>query len=98
MIRILRCTTTILIVLMFFASGLFGQQSRGTLRGVVRDELGGLVSGAGITLIAANGDQKIATAGDNGEYIFDGLNPGKYNVSAASKGFAPTAQIPLEVV
>ncbi|HEY0348971.1 MAG TPA: carboxypeptidase-like regulatory domain-containing protein [Pyrinomonadaceae bacterium] len=97
MIRILRRTSTIFIALMFFANCLVAQQSRGTLRGVVRDELGGLVSGAVITLTAATGDRKIATAGDNGEYLFDGLNPGKFNVAAAAKGFASTEQMPVEV-
>src|SRR6266513_3163075 len=97
MIRILRRTATILIALMFFASCLVAQQSRSTLRGVVRDELGGLVSGAVITLTAANGEQKSATAGDNGEYAFAGLIPGKYRVAAAAKGFAPTDQLPVDV-
>src|SRR6266550_9082194 len=97
MIRILRRTATIPIALMFFASCLVAQQSRGTLRGVVRDELGGLVSGAVITLTAANGEQKLATADGNGEYLFDGLNPGKYNVAAAAKGFASSEQMPGEV-
>src|SRR5256714_7526074 len=97
MIRILLRTSTTFITLMFFANCLVAQQSRGTRRGVVRDELGGLVSGAVITLTAANGDRKMGTAGDNGEYIFDGLNPGKYNVTGAAKGFAPTDQMPVEV-
>src|SRR5437763_10778927 len=97
MIRILRRTATILLAMMFFASCLVAQQSRGTLRGVVRDELGGLVSGAIITLTAANGQQKLATADGNGEYLFDGLNPGKYSVAAAAKGFAATEQMPVEV-
>lgn len=97
MIRILRRPATILIALIFFASCLVAQQSRGTLRGVVRDELGGLVSGAVITLVAANGQQKSATAGANGEYVFDGLNPGTYNAAATAKGFAPTEQMPIEV-
>jgi hypothetical protein len=34
---------TALVGLTLFATPLFAQQSRGTLRGVVKDELGGLV-------------------------------------------------------
>ena len=39
---------------------LLAQQARGTLRGVVKDELGGLVAGANITLTNANGEPKTA--------------------------------------
>jgi hypothetical protein len=67
------------------------------LRGVVKDELGGLVAGANVTLTNANGEPKTATANANGEFVFDGLTPGKYNASAVAKGFAATEPMPVEV-
>jgi Carboxypeptidase regulatory-like domain len=82
---------------MLFVTPLLAQQSRGTLRGVVKDELGGLVPGATVTLTSANGEPKTATANSDGEFVFDGLAPGKYNASAVAKGFAATEQSPIEV-
>ena len=90
-------TTTILIAMMLFAVNLWGQQGRGTLRGVVKDEFGALVLGASVTLTAANGEQKTATAGSDGEYVFDGLAPGKYRVTAAAKGFAATEEKDIDM-
>ncbi len=83
--------------LMLSATPLLAQQSRGTLRGIVKDELGGLVSGATVTLTSASGEQKTATANGNGEYAFDGLSAGTYKVSANAKGFATTEQTPVNI-
>jgi hypothetical protein len=83
--------------LMLSATPMFAQQSHGTLRGVVKDELGGLVPGANVTLTSAGGDPKTATANANGEFVFNALTPGKYNASAAAKGFAATEQVPVDV-
>jgi hypothetical protein len=88
---------TALVGLMLFATPMFAQQSRGTLRGMVKDELGGLVPGAVVTLTNASGEAKTATANANGEYVFDGLLPGKYNASAVAKGFAATEQTPIDI-
>src|SRR4029077_2630765 len=63
----------------------------------VKDELGGLVPGATVTLTNANGEPKTATANANRELISDGLAAGKYNASAVAKGFAATDQTPIEV-
>ncbi|HYX31206.1 MAG TPA: carboxypeptidase-like regulatory domain-containing protein [Pyrinomonadaceae bacterium] len=88
---------TALFGLTLSATLLFGQQSRGGLRGVVKDELGGLISGATVTLTAANGEQKTTTANANGEYVFDGLTTGQYNLAAVAKGFAATEQPSVEI-
>jgi hypothetical protein len=87
--------TLMAIALLFTTS--VAQQSRGVLRGVVKDELGGLVSGATVTLTAATGEQKTATANANGEYTFEGLAAGTYNVAATANGFAPTEQRPISI-
>src|SRR5215831_13165094 len=85
----------VVIALLLTAS--FAQQPRGTLRGVVKDELGGLVAGATVTLTGQNGEQKTATADANGEYVFDGLPIGAYNLSASASGFAVTEQMPISI-
>src|SRR6185295_12364415 len=93
----LKMLATAFAGLMLCASPLLAQQTRGILRGVVKDELGGLVSGATVTLAAANGEQKTATANANGEYAFEGLAAGTYNVSAIAKGFAATEVTPVNI-
>src|SRR5258705_13345754 len=66
------------------------QQTRGTLRGVIKDELGGTIVGATVTLTEANGVEKTATTNGEGAYVFNGLAPGKYSLRATAKGFADT--------
>lgn len=96
-INILRMIAPALLGLTLLATPLFAQQSRSTLRGVVKDELGGLVPGANVTLTNAAGEPKAATANANGEFVFDGLTAGKYQASAVARGFAATEQVPIEV-
>src|SRR5436190_7141011 len=88
---------TAFVGLALLATPSFAQQSRGGLHGVVKDELGGLVPGAIVTLTAPTGEKKTATANGNGEYAFDGLAAGTYNVTATSKGFAATELTPVNV-
>src|SRR5258705_6260433 len=64
------------------------QQTRGTLRGVIKDELGGTIVGATVTLTEANGVEKTATTNGEGAYAFSALAPGKYSLRAAATGFA----------
>jgi len=90
-------TLVVISLLLFGATVIIAQQSRGSLRGVVKDELGGLVSGATVILTAANGEQKTTIADGNGQYVFEGLLAGNYNVAAAAKGFAQTDPVPVEI-
>src|ERR1041385_4540382 len=65
------------------------QQRAGSLRGQVSDELGGLVVGATVTIIASDGTQKTAVTNAEGIYSFTSLPPGPYSIRVASSGFAP---------
>ena len=65
------------------------QQRAGSLRGQVSDELGALVVGATVTLIAADGTQKSAVTNAEGVYSFSSLPPGSYTIRVASSGFSP---------
>jgi len=65
------------------------QQRAGSLRGQVTDELGGLVVGATVTLVAADGTQKTATTNSEGVYTFNGVAPGAYTLRVVAAGFSP---------
>src|ERR1044072_5134243 len=64
------------------------QQARGTLRGLITDELGPAIVGANVTLTDANGVEKKTTTNGEGVYSFAGLAPGKYKLQANAPGFA----------
>jgi Carboxypeptidase regulatory-like domain/TonB dependent receptor-like, beta-barrel len=78
-----------LCVLLSMMAGL-AQQTRATLRGVIKDELGGTIVGATVTLTDAVGLEKTATTNGEGVYVFSGLAPGKYFLRAIATGFAAT--------
>jgi hypothetical protein len=86
--NILRQTLGIALVIVLFAVVGLSQQTRGTLRGVIKDELGATIVGATVTLTDANGVEKTATTNGEGAYVFNGLAPGKYTVHAIAAGFA----------
>jgi Carboxypeptidase regulatory-like domain/TonB dependent receptor len=90
--------SSILLVVLLAAVFALGQQARGTLRGVVKDELGGTVTGATVTLIDQSGAVKTATTNAEGAYVFNGLTPGKYTISASAIGFAVTDEAEVDVV
>src|SRR5258705_13152274 len=85
------------LVMMLFATVGFAQQTRGTLRGVIKAELGGTIVGATVTLTDANGVEKTATTNGEGAYVFSGLAPGQYSLRAAAKGFADADETEVDL-
>ena len=73
------------------------QQRAGSLRGQVTDELGALVVGATVSLVAADATQKNATTNNDGVYTFNGVAPGAYTLRVVSPGFAPYEKAELTV-
>ncbi|HEU4710501.1 MAG TPA: carboxypeptidase regulatory-like domain-containing protein [Pyrinomonadaceae bacterium] len=73
------------------------QQARGTLRGVIIDELGAVIVGANVTLTDTSGAQKKTTTNAEGVYTFNGLAPGKYSLQANAPGFAPSDEKQIDV-
>src|ERR1700735_1911018 len=61
------------------------------LRGTVTDPSGALVPGAVVTLRGA-GPETSATTGDNGQYSFVTVQPGKYSIRVTAKGFTVSEQ------
>jgi hypothetical protein len=83
--------------LALFAAVSFGQQGRGSLRGVVADEFGASIVGATVTLMDATGTAKTATTNNEGVYSFTNLAPGKYTVVAVATGFALTEGAEIDI-
>src|SRR5215207_1830233 len=73
------------------------QQGRGTLRGLITDELGAAIVGANVTVTDATGAQKKTTTNGEGVYNFVGLAPGKYTLQAVATGFAPSESKDVDV-
>ena len=75
----------------------FAQQRTGSLRGQVSDELGALVVGATVTVIAADGTEKTATTNAEGIYNVSALPPGPYTLRVAAPGFTPYEKTELTI-
>ena len=93
----LRRVLGVALTLVLFAAVGLAQQTRGTLRGVIKDELGASIVGATITLRDANGVEKSATTNGEGAYVFSGIPPGKYSLRAAAVGFAVSDETEVDL-
>jgi hypothetical protein len=76
----------LLLLLSSAAIGL-GQGVNGTLRGVVKDEKGGLVPNATVTLTSDRGDERQAKTNSEGGYTFTAVTPGKYTIKVEAANF-----------
>ena len=72
-------------------------QSTGSITGQVVDSLGGIVIGATVTAVSADGKEKTATTNNGGEFTIAGLAPGAYTVRVAAPNFAPFENPGVEV-
>ena len=91
-------TVFVFICLLSVAAGTgMAQQRAGSLRGQVTDELGALVVGATVTLVAADGTQRTATTNTEGFYTFNSVAPGAYTLHVVSPGFTPYERTALAV-
>ena len=78
-----------LLLLAACVSGVFAQDYRAKVQGLVTDSTDAIVPGAKVTLL--NNGTGIATvrdSGGNGLYLFDSVEPGTYTVSAELQGFS----------
>jgi hypothetical protein len=73
------------------------QQRAGSLRGQVSDELGALVVGAKVTLVATDGTQRTATTNNEGMYTFTAVAPGAYTLRVVSQGFSTYEKTDLAI-
>jgi hypothetical protein len=65
----------------------FCQQTTGSIKGTVTDQLEGLVTNATVVVKDAQGKARTATTNASGNYEFKSLPPGNYEVTAAAVGF-----------
>src|SRR5712691_11525146 len=84
--------------LTLFALHLSAQQSTGSVRGQVVDQLGALIVGASVKLTDANGVTKTVTTDREGNYVISNLAPGKYSLSCGASGFAAYERADLLIV
>ncbi|HZH41686.1 MAG TPA: carboxypeptidase regulatory-like domain-containing protein [Gemmatimonadales bacterium] len=75
------------------------QTTTGTIRGVVRDSAGGVLSGADIEARnPATGGVRRTTSGDDGAYVLPGLVPAVYDLTVRHIGSAPsTRRVQVEI-
>jgi len=65
------------------------QDFRGSLIGAINDASGGRVANAAVTLrAAASGQERHTASSARGEFRFDDLSPGNYQVTVTAPGFA----------
>src|SRR5262249_29992280 len=62
-------------------------QNAAVLRGQVMDELGAVIPGARLMLVAADGKKRNVTVKADGEFAFTNLAPGDYTLTVEAKGF-----------
>lgn len=79
-----------------FSATAFAQQA-GSVGGQVQDTLGAVVVGASVTVVAADGKEKITTSNARGEFSVTGLAPGKYIVRVKAANFALYENTEVEV-
>ena len=82
-------TVLLLSVLWLCLSPASGQDYRGTVAGLITDSSSGSVAGAQVTLLnVKTGIAKALPSNEKGEYRFDLVEPGTYQVTAEMRGFS----------
>jgi Carboxypeptidase regulatory-like domain/TonB-dependent Receptor Plug Domain/TonB dependent receptor len=77
-----------LFVLVACATGVGAQTYRGTIHGVVRDQSGGVIIGAAVSVKnLANGESRSTTTTGDGGYVLPELSAGEYDVTVTQTGF-----------
>ena len=95
-----RLTSVILTVLLLASVPAFGQGTRGSLSGVVKDPNSAAIAGATITLKnSGTGEEAKATSNAQGAFAFPSLAPGKYSATIEAAGFKKTelTEVTIEV-
>src|SRR5229473_35423 len=88
----------LLLILMFCAGIALGQQGAGTLKGQVSDEFGGVIVGATVVAVNAGGVEKTVTTNGEGNFVLNGLAPGKYTIRVTATGFAKYENADVEAL
>lgn len=77
-----------LLVICLLTVSAWGQFESATLSGTITDATGGAVAGASVTILnEATNIEVSATTDGQGRYIFTGIRPGAYRLTASAPGF-----------
>jgi len=88
-----KLSTKILIYLCAITSAVYGQSITGSISGRVVDQQGATIANATVT--ATEPDRNITETtktGEQGDFVFPGLQPGNYNIAVAAQGFKRSAR------
>ena len=88
----------LLLMIVFTACVALGQQGAGALKGQVSDEFGGVIVGATVVAVNSTGVAKTATTNGEGNFVLNGLAPGKYTIKVTAIGFANYENAEVESV
>src|SRR5437868_4786133 len=81
-------TTLGLLFCLLLSLPLAAQKDTGVIRGLVTDSSGAVVSGAQVTVTnSSTGQTRSAASNTEGEYVFNELQPGTYEVRVKQAGF-----------
>jgi hypothetical protein len=90
---------TILVVLCLFSIALLGQATDSNVVGTITDSTGAAIAGAAVTALNKDTGVKSSTVtNDTGEYRFNNLPVGRYDISATAKGFNTATIAGLELL
>lgn len=95
-----RLTSVFLAVLLLSSVPAFGQGTRGSLNGAVKDPNGAAISGATITMKnSGTGEETKTSTNSQGAFSFPSLAPGKYSATVEAGGFKKTelTEVVIEV-
>jgi len=87
----------LLLIIVFCAGVALGQSATGSLKGQVSDEFGGVIVGATVVAGNANSVAKTVTTNGEGNFVLNGLAPGKYTIKITAPGFANYENADAEV-
>src|SRR5579872_1053259 len=91
-LRIVRYCFLLSLALALLPGQILAQSSSVRLRGVVTDPSGAVIPGATVTAKSAGTPPATTKTDGAGAYEIKGLQPGKYTVSVAAKGFSVVAR------
>jgi uncharacterized surface anchored protein len=74
-----------------------GQQTSGSIRGTISDQLGSLITSATILVKDGRGAERTATTNQSGNYEFRSLAPGRYTLRVVASGFTEFETKDVEV-
>jgi hypothetical protein len=85
----LRISVISLLMMMIFSLPMIAQETTGAITGTVKDQSGGVISGAEVTITNQATEKKLTViTNDYGSYRADELQPGRYTVGFQATGFA----------